>query len=149
MQTTDFRTVFEPFPKVAQKFKGAFPCDLIPTNLLPLECFIFNLDSSKEKGSHWLACICISPEMFEIFDSLGGGVQKLSSLLNIPAEKITCNTESFQLPFTNSCGLFATYFIVHRLMNLDLSLHDLLTEIFDSNKDYNEVLVADFFKHLC
>lgn len=148
MQTTDFPIVFQHLPKIHQNFLGAFALDLIPKSIKPLQSLIFNLDKSHEKGSHWLALICIGPNKYEIFDSLGTSVEKLSHLLKIPPDSILCNEIPVQLESTNSCGLFTAYFLIHRYMNFDYTLLDLISEIFDSNKDYNEYLVADFFKQL-
>lgn len=148
MQTNDFAVVFKQLPKISPNFLGAFALDLIPKNLKPLQSLIFNLDKSYEKGSHWVALLCLSPEQYEIFDSLGTSKEKLADLLQIPIDYISCNEVPVQLDSTNSCGLFTAYFLIHRYMNLDYLLLELLSEIFDSNKDYNEYLVADFFKQL-
>lgn len=148
MQTTDFDIVFKSLPKIQNLFLGAFALDLVPQNLKPLDSLIFNLDTSDKKGSHWLALICTEPQKYEIFDSLGTSVEKLARLLNISPEQIICNENSVQLENTNSCGLFGSYFLIHRYMNFDISMSDLISEIFDTNKNYNEYLVADFFKSL-
>lgn len=148
MQTSDFNVVFQRLPHVHRKFLGAFALDLIPANLKINDCLIFNLDKSYQRGSHWLGLLCSGPGFYEIFDSQGNSVENLSKILNVPIENITLNHNAVQLPTTNSCGLFAAYFLIHRLMNLDYDFSELLDEIFDTNKNYNEYLVADFFNNL-
>lgn len=148
MQTTDFPVVFQTLPKIAKSFLGAFPLDLVPKNLKPLDSLIFNLDTSSQEGSHWLALLCVAPEKFEVFDSLGNTVENVANLLQVPLHFIECNENSVQLPTTNSCGLFGSYFLIHRYMNFDMPFLDLIFDIFDSNKDYNEYVVAEFFKQL-
>lgn len=148
MQTTDFSIVFKSLPKIQNSFLGAYALDLIPQNIKPLDSLIFNLDKSGQSGSHWLALICVEPKKYEIFDSLGNSVDKLANLLNLPPEQIICNEIPVQLESTNSCGLFSAYFLIHRYMNFDLLLSDLISDIFDTNKDYNEYIVANFFRDL-
>ena len=55
----------------------------------------------------------------------------------------------FQSVNSNSCGFFTLYFIIQRMHNLDLSLKELLEEIFD-DKDYkiNEKIVLDFCSNI-
>lgn len=150
MQTSDFKIIFSCLPKVKQQFLGAYALDQIPDDkhFKINHSIIFNLDKADQIGSHWLALVRLSQKDFDLFDSQGVKFENLKPFLKFKNASFNFNSEAFQMSSTNSCGLFASYFIIHRLMNLDLNMQELLSEIFESNKEDNEKKVAKFFRKL-
>ncbi len=61
---------------------------------------------------------------------------------------IKYNETPFQSADSNSCVLFAIYFAVERMFNLDLPFHTLLEEIFENKQENNENTVKQFCENL-
>lgn len=147
MQTTDLYNLFDHFPLIKSHFKGVYPLDKIPRTLPQKFFIIFNRDPSTQSGSHWLCLLRFDLETFEIFDSLGTDFNFLKPHLKFQNAQYVYNTQAFQDTETSSCGLFAAYFAVHRLMNLDEDYQELLAEIFEINPKLNEKEVLNFFAY--
>jgi hypothetical protein len=93
----------------------------------------------------------VKPELgkLEIFDSLGAGskIGLIKENLKFRTnQSIVYNDTPFQMADSHSCGLFAIYFAVERMFNLDLPFIALLEDIFDfENKlENNENIVKQF-----
>jgi len=147
MQTTDILNLFNHFPLIKSHFKGVHPIDLIPHKIPQKFFIIFNKDLSTQSGSHWICLLRSDDENYEIFDSLGTDVDYIKPFLHFPNANYIYNTEAFQDHETSSCGLFAAFFAIHRLMNLDLDYHEVLSEIFERNTKTNEKKVLKFFAY--
>ena len=75
------------------KFKGVFPSDKIPKlNDLSPYC-ILNLDSSKEKGSHWIALAKMDDDKTLVYDSFGRDYKRIIPDLNFSGNGRIKNTE--------------------------------------------------------
>jgi hypothetical protein len=64
------------------------------------------------------------------------------------AAEVEYNNTQVQKSTTATCGLFCVYFIVHRALNFDQSLNELMTEIFSLDLEENENKVTKFCNHL-
>lgn len=87
------------------KFKGVYPSDKIPKlNDLSPYC-ILNLDSSKEKGSHWIALAKSNNETL-VYDSFGRDYKKIIPNLNYSGNGRLKNTDrdAEQKIFSTDCG---------------------------------------------
>jgi hypothetical protein len=147
MQTSDIEKLFKHFPLVNSHFKGVFAIDLIPRRLPKRYFFIFNKDPSTRNGSHWLTCIHLDQNKYEIFDSLGTDYEFLKPYLKFPEAEYSYNSAKFQDNESSTCGLFASYYAIHQILNIDLSMDELLREIFEINVKTNEKNVLDFFSY--
>lgn len=147
MQTTDIVNLFDRFPLIKSHFKGVFPVDLIPSKLPQKFFIIFNKDPSTLSGSHWICLLRFDLNNYEIFDSLGTDLNYLKQYLHFPDANYFYNTQPFQDHESSTCGLFASFFAIHRLMNLDLDYHEVLSEIFQINPKSNEKKVLEFFAY--
>lgn len=145
MQTSDIVKVVHKFPAVANCFLGCFAIDKIPDKMPERSCIVFNKDASHLTGSHWLTLVHNSDNNYEIFDSLGTKFQELHPYLKFPNAEFEYNTNAFQLSRTSTCGFYAIYFLVNRMMNIDMDYRTLLSDIFEVNKSENEKLVLEFF----
>jgi hypothetical protein len=123
-------------------FVGVFPRDKIP-NITKITkfpcCFVLNTDTSKLKGSHWVAVYYSSPKTCEFFDSYG----MLPIVYNIDIKTSVYNTRHLQSYHSTVCGQYCIYFLYHR--SLTHSLHSALRS-FSSNPVSNDILVASFVK---
>jgi hypothetical protein len=88
----------------------------------------------------------------ECFDSLGLNENKLHNLKTYcqfkGISKIDYNETSFQKDDSDSCGLFVLYYIFKRMFNLDLTFEEILEDIFENDKNLNELNVIKFCKNI-
>ena len=107
-------------------FGGVFSSDEIPwqdkKNLRCKRFYIFNLDTSEEKGSHWV-CIMLSPFKSKnfYFDSYG------FPPIYVEFEKFMdhCykfNSKALQHNLSTSCGQWCLYFVYHMCFNFPFHL---------------------------
>jgi hypothetical protein len=112
---------------------------------------IINLDSSKKKGSHWVAAYIKSKDIIYYFDSYGplncilAKKQKESFCLTQPNlniynflskyKSITTNKLIFQSMFSDSCAHYCIYFIYN--MSNGITFERIL-KILNSKPDPNE-----------
>lgn len=149
MHSSEIVQIIEKYPCIAKNFYGIYSIDLIPKHF-PVKYFIiFNEDLSTNEGTHWLALFRKSNQTLECFDSLGFNETKQSRFLKYCKIKKVKNIKFNETPFqpitSNKCGLYAIYFCLNRLLNLDLSLKTMLSEYFDDNILKNDTLIDSFF----
>ncbi len=88
-----------------------------------------------------------SEEVTEVFDSLGTNVTYLKN--NVSYKTLfEFNTTPVQTNNSSLCAHFCIYFIVNRLMNLDMEMKDVTNEIFVADCEKNEQVVSTFVKDL-
>lgn len=149
MLGSEISAKIESYPCVKNNFKGIFAIDTIPSNLKVHDFIIFNLDLSNEKGSHRLVLFKKSNSVFECFDSLGFNPEKQALFAKYNKSKsskiLKFNETVFQPIQSVNCGLYAIYFSINRLLNLDLSYKNVLSEYFTLNTEQNDKIVKDFF----
>lgn len=147
MQTSDIQNIISRFPIIKERFIGVFPIDLIPKSLAPKSALIFNRDTSEMNGSHWICLVRGFENDYQIFDSLSTKFDEIYPYFKFRKAVYYFNSNAFQESNSNTCGLFSCYFLIHRLMNLEVSYNELLSEIFVENKSENEKEVLDFFSY--
>lgn len=145
MQTDEFSVFIDKFPCLKKHFLGVFALNQIPKSMLHRSFLIFNKDPDYLNGSHWIALVRLDGSDYQIFDSLGCDFDFVKKFLKFKNAKFTFNTQAFQSTESNTCGLFCLYWIVHRMMSVDLSFNELLLEIFEINTTENEKKVIDFW----
>jgi hypothetical protein len=105
---------------------------------------IVNVDRSTEPGSHWYAVFKIAKGSYECFDSLG---QTEESARKRVGRVRLCNYNLSRVQGgSNSCGKFAVYFCVTRILNYQEPFADVFNECFSSDLDFNEAIVARFWE---
>ena len=74
------------------------------------------------------------------------GVKEEYIKKNIPkyADRVTGNETQLQPNDSKKCGFFCCFFIIHRLLNLDISFDELCNSIFSSNEQENDKQVEEF-----
>lgn len=142
----EFSLYFNKVPFVAKLLSGIFSIDKIPRNLKEKHFIICNLSPSTLPGSHWIAIIRSEKNTLEIFNSLG--VENLDNLtphFKFPNNfELVYNEQKFQSNVSVKCGFFCIYFIVHRVLNFDMSFEHLIEDIFNYDPNTNETLVTNF-----
>jgi hypothetical protein len=150
MRGSEFQQYFEKIPIINQQFLKVISIDEIPKDIKNKHFIISNLSPSNEAGSHWITFLRSENDTLEIFNSLGmASIESIKPYLNFKKRlNIVFNEEKFQGNDSTSCGFFCIYFIVHRLLNLDMSFDHTLEHIFSSDYEINETRVVNFCKNL-
>ena len=137
-------------------FLGVFPSDRLPTNIQRHPtCFIANVDSSGEPGSHWIACYISDTQRIEFFDSFG------HSPAAFPGPLYTYITRFAEMDFnpiplqsnvTAVCGHYCIYYIYSRCrgytlkeivapfvpshINNDIKVYNFVTKYFNVHANF-------------
>ena len=153
MQGFEFHRYLNALPLLKKHFKGIFSIDTLPKFLKFRQFLICNTDVSTGAGIHWFVLIRNSKHGIECFDSLGITAYKKDQLEKYckfrSIQELEFNETQFQSTNSDSCGLFAIYYICQRMHNLDLSFQEILEEIFeDKSEEQNEELVQQFCSNI-
>jgi len=149
----EFKLYFQNLPIVNHFYKNVCSLDEIPKFLKPKQFVVVNLSKQSEPGSHWFVIVRSDKTIYEVFNSLGfHNLDAVRPYLKLRKSiDVVFNEHAYQLSNTSTCGYFCIYFIVHRILNNDMSFHHLLDHIFDENNEANENKVTQFcyrLKHL-
>jgi hypothetical protein len=106
---------------------GVVACDQLPTRIdrTKQAAFIINLDSSKDEGSHWVGLFFNGLSQFTYFDSFGLPPREpaiLAFIKNNSNRPFVYNSRVLQDIVTNSCGLYAVYFVLKKVRGASLKL---------------------------
>ena len=153
MQGFEFHRYLNAFPMLKKQFKGIFSIDTLPKYIKFRQFLICNTDQSTGSGIHWFVLIRNSKYCIECFDSLGISSHKKDQLEKYckfrGIRELEFNETPFQPTNSDSCGLFVVYYICHRMHNLDISLKEILEEIFDDkSEEKNEEIVQQFCSNI-
>lgn len=142
MLSTEFDLYFKRYKEL---YLGCFSSDNYPRNFnANYQFFIVNRDSSDKVGSHWMAAILINNTV-EFFDSVGTDEQTVKQFLkfNKPYDCLF-NETVLQPSHSSSCGQFCVFFIIKRLLEIDISFSKLLNIYFSSDTSKNNKKVDSF-----
>ena len=149
MEGTEFIHYFSKVPVMLPYFKGVFSIDTIPHNLKNKSFFVSNLSQHDSPGTHWIGFLCLKNKL-EIFCSLGNTWELILPFLKFKKKFIVYYNETpFQSPESTKCGKYVIYFLIERHFNINMSLTDLLEDLFvtdDLNK--NDLTVEQFCNDL-
>ncbi len=150
LYASDFETYFNKVEWIKPLFLSVTSIDKLPTTL-PLKHFVIvNLSPSGTAGSHWTLLVRSHKKCIEVFNSLGcENLDTFTPHLRFRfAAEIEFNNTQVQKSTSSTCGLFCIYFIIHRTLNFDQSLDEIMTEIFSHDLNENENKVTNFCNHL-
>jgi hypothetical protein len=105
---------------IGRSFKGAFPSDRFPAiTSNGTHYFILNVDTSGQKGSHWIGIVIRNKKLF-YYDSFGRPLHKLIPHLDVPSGvKIASagTSQPEQAMVETNCGqrVLAWLILFHRL----------------------------------
>jgi hypothetical protein len=129
-------------------FDGVYAINQIPRFLRKRHFIIVNTSRNDEMGKHWF-CVCHFNDQLEVFDSLSTTATfikaKLGKLRNL--RTFDYNISAVQNETSVNCGLFVIYFGSCRALNPDLTLTELIQNIFSVDKNENDVIVQQYFDH--
>lgn len=131
-------------------YKGDYAFNKYPRDLADRHFILWNSDSELP-GTHW-RILYRHPtiNIIDLFDPLGLSNDEIKgmSLTFEPKADIEFNSSPVQKKTSNSCGYYCLYFSIHRILNPDLSMRQIVTEDFSSTDlDDNLLVIKNFFKH--
>lgn len=146
----ELKAIISEYESIQKNFLGVFSIDTLPKNI-PLHHFLFcNEDLAHNHGKHWLCFVRPSKKTVECFDSLSINPEKYQLLRKYchfkNVKEIKFNQTQFQPSSSQSCGLYALYFAINRMHNLDLSFKTFLNDFFKCDHEANERKVTKFFE---
>ena len=128
-------------------FAGVYPSDMLPMGKITYpSAFVVNLDSSHQKGSHWIAIFFDKSGKSEVFDSYGK--RPLPATITTFLRRHTLsgnarhNTTQLQSFFSTVCGAYVIFYIMHRTRGIPM---ERIIGMFDKkDRGYNDRHVQQF-----
>ena len=117
MNSHDLELLCKRDAKLKVCFQGVFASDRLPEDITyPFACIV-NSDPHHKPGEHWLAIFIEGPHVAaEIFDSYGlEPFGKIYKFANTHANGVVYSTKWIQSILSKVCGLYAYYFLHHRV----------------------------------
>lgn len=136
-----------------QKFKGVKPCDIflneVKDNMDILregDCFIINMSSSNNPGSHFISILISSNNEAEYFDSFGlvSFDSNINKAFEVAKLKVTEFNKSIQDLSSQFCGLYCIAYLIWRQLGLEKSKFARLFNT--SSKIVNDATVLNLLK---
>lgn len=126
-------------------FYGVFSIDNLPFAVPRYPFFmIVNTQAHNLPGEHWKTVFIDKDRRGEVFDSLALPLTNtLIRWLNRFTRTFTVNHLAYQHPLSASCGVFAMFYVLHRLKNPNC-----VTTMFTASLHDNESRVLDFYHML-
>ena len=97
---------------------GCLPCNYSPNVTKFPVCFVFNLDDSSQKGSHWVGVYAKNFSNVYYFDSFGEAPTQCIKQSLLKFGIIYYNKFCFQSPFSDVCAYYAIFFIYSLCSNV-------------------------------
>lgn len=131
--------------KNVKYFNGVFMKDELRNKKLAHGFYIFNLDLSKNDGTHWTMCKYSEREGVEYFDSYGcPPPEELMIFFRQSNKEVRFNTTILQHLMSKSCGYFCVYMILE--MNKGRSFYKVLMDFDIDDVLKNELFIKQYFK---
>ena len=146
MYASQFRSSLEThYPIVAELYQGSFDFDNYPPDLAERNFILWN-SAQGPPGEHW-RILYRGHHSLDIFDPLGLTEETIKQwdLKFVTKLFVAFNISQIQPTTSPCCGLFCLYFAIHRVLNPDLSMRQLLAEDFSRNTETNLKIIRAFF----
>ena len=143
MNSLEIKKIIEKDDFAKEIFLGVYAIDNLPEIKTYPSGLIFNNQSIKEEGEHWLAIYFIDKNRCEFFDSFGRSPKKFENVYSfIHKFSNICMTNKFVIQNLNSsyCGLYCIYFLM--LESRGLRMKD-IQKLFSSKSSFNDYLISN------
>ena len=148
MNTTDIQDVLE--VSVPDNFGVAvLPCDWLSRITADQFAVVVNSDTAASPGMHWMAIFKDKrKEEIEFFDSCSMPVNfyhpSIGEFLENKAKGVRLNCGRIQSEFSNTCGHFCIYYLLHRTLGKDFE--SILCDFSLSDLSSNDETVKRFLR---
>ena len=127
---------------IRKRFKGVYPIDLIPKDLVYPSIIVVNQDKSYQNGSHWVVLHHNDVKRADHFDSLGKKpIEYLNNLLISKNITYKYNNKRIQNYMTETCGHFCLYYSFYSCRGWRL---EEILETLSHDLQKNEEIVTNF-----
>lgn len=130
-------------------FLDVYASDQLPSQITSFPaCFVANVDTSKQAGTHWVAFYLPSENELEFFDSFGHAPQFFKGPIADFASRfshVSHNPMTLQSNVTGVCGHYCIYFLYSRCRGK--SLRKCISS-FVARHLTNDKKVYDFVRHV-
>jgi hypothetical protein len=117
MNTAEINRVMNSMQSTKYQYIGTFPSDKLPPPEQFPSCFIANMDSSSQPGSHWVAVYITKTGKAEYYDTYGRSPLPIfQNYLKTNFEVFKINKIQTQSFGTSVCGQHCIYFLYHRCL---------------------------------
>lgn len=126
---------------------GVYPSDMIPETWEKPAALVFNTDSSKKPGAHWVATYVNEKSYGYYFDSYGikPYIPDHVSRLRRNCKTLRHNDQQLQSVSSNVCGHFCIMFLY--FMASDIGFQNFLN-LFSNDVHCNDAVVKEFVDQL-
>lgn len=126
MDTMQLMNIVKSLRSLEPYFRGIYACNTLPDRVRRFpSAYICNTDPIEKKGTHWVAYWFASIDECEFFDSFGQTPEVSDQRLRdfVDRNSLLClyNNVQVQPDFTNTCGLYALYFLNARAREISMS----------------------------
>ena len=142
MNTAEINQVMNSMQTTKHNYMGTFPSDKLPVPTRFPSCFIANLDSSNQPGSHWVAVYLTKTGKAEFYDTYARQPPPIfKEYLESNFSVLRINQRQTQSFGTSVCGQHCIYFLYHRCCGrkMDTILLSLRKDTVD-----NDISVCDW-----
>ena len=105
---------------------------------------IVNKIQPNQKIGHYLLIIQ-SDDIVELFDSLGAKPSDINKIEKF-GPTVQFNSKPVQGTDSTFCGQFCLFVAFNRLLDFDLTLSEVLSDLFSANLQDNDKLVQNFYE---
>lgn len=150
MNTVQLQKIISQDKCMQESFLGVFPSDYLPTEIIKYPaCFIANVDSSTEPGSHWLAFYISTPKRIEFFDSYGNAPVYYKGPISNFVSKflyVDYNPMTLQTNASAVCGHYCVYYLYCKCRGQSLRkiLSSFVTKSISNDKRVYDFILKHF-----
>lgn len=143
MDSSQLEAILYKHPATKLYFGGVYAKDTLPWKAKH-QCYIVNLDSSKEPGSHWMAVFFSNHGQAEFFDSFGFPPtidKNIHTFISRNSVQWIYNAQQLQNHRTVVCGQYCVFFLINRCLGKTLQK---IISYFTTNQLKNDHFVKEY-----
>ncbi len=128
-------------PIVYSKLFAITCINTLPPKIPKGHFVLVNKNHSKTEPDvmgHWFLIFRVSSSHYEIFDPAGVSKSYIKEHLKYPYSTITINNSNLQPKHSTLCGVYCLVYAHEKVLNYDMSMHDVINLIFSENCSANE-----------
>ena len=148
MNTSQLQCCIDCSPVLRKSVIGVFAADQLPLSLRVPCGLIVNTDVYNKEGQHWCSFYFPSAHIVEYFDSYGKSIDYYNKYFPkyvTSFSKVTMNSKQLQSSNSDVCGMYALFFLLHRLNSIRFSN---IVNMFSSNTYFNDEFVYNYISNV-
>ena len=145
LSNNDIDRALNKVPEVRAIYQGAYPHNRLHTLHLSLPAMlVVNTDPHNLPGKHWISIYINANRQGEVFDSLASPLSNhIIRFMNTWTRHWVTNSNMYQHPLSQACGIFVIYHLTNRLYYPSLST---VLQTFSANMIENECIMSAYYR---